>query len=337
MKTYGVVLIGCGHIGQEHIADIYYRDNIYIKAVIDADIERALDFKRKYGAEYADTDYIPYLKMEDTDIVIIASPVSCHLKMLEDCVRYGKHVLCEKPLAKTLEDGKRFYEVSKAAKTGVTVGYILRYNDTFIKVKEIIDSGVIGKLKLARMVQNHNIINVDRYHAMLKECSPLLDCGVHYFDLIQWISGSKIVEVSGFGAKLNDFADVEMDYGMANLFLDNGVKGYYEAGWVKGMNSNNTKEFICEKGSISVTLNQFRSSHTEEGDLIEIFHNDTRTYETINVPCAYKAMYRQLSALIDKIEGKETEAPSLEDAFYAFKVGIAAEQAAKTGEKIKIS
>ncbi len=337
MNSYGVVLIGCGHIGREHIADIYYRDNINIVAVIDADIERALDFKRRYGAEYADTDYIPYLKMDKTDIVIIASPVSCHLPMLEDCIKFGKHVLCEKPLAATLEEGTRFFEVSKKAKTGVTVGHILRCNDTFIKVKELIDSGAIGKLRLARMVQNHHIINEERYHALLRECSPIIDCGVHYFDLLQWISGGKIVEVSGFGTRISpEFDDIQMDYGMANLFLDNGVVGYYEAGWNKGLSSNNIKEFIGEEGSISVTLNQFRSEHTEEGDLIEIFNNKNHSYTSINVPCNYKPMYRQLCALIDKIEGKEYEAPSLEEAYSAFKVSIAADKAAKEGIRVKV-
>lgn len=337
MKKYGVILIGCGHIGQEHIADIHYRENIEVKAVIDTDLNRANDFKKRYGVEAADTDYLPYLKKQDVDIVIIASPASTHLAILKDCLKHNKHVLCEKPLSDNFEDGKAFYELCKEAKTKVSVGHILRYNDTFLKVKELIESGVIGNLKLARMVQNHHIKNVDRYHALLRECSPLLDCGVHYYDLIQWISGGKITEVSGFGTRISsEFTDVEMDYGIANLFLDNGVVGYYEAGWDKAISSNNTKEFIGDKGSILVTLNQFRSEHTEEGDLIEIYKNGSNSYEIINVPCNYKPMYRQLCALIDMVEGKETLAPSIDEAYYAFKIGVAADKAAKTKNIVKI-
>lgn len=338
MKQYGVVLIGCGHIGKEHISDIYYRDNIRIKAVVDRDIHRAEEFQKRYCAEIADTEYLPYLDREDVDIVIIATPASCHVKMLEDALQRGKHVLCEKPLAPTAEDGQRFYDLCKQSKSYVSVGYILRYNDTFRKVKELIDSGAIGKLKLARMVQNHHIMEMERYHALLRECSPLLDCGVHYFDLLQWISGGSIQAVSGFGTKIEpDFADVAMDYGVANLFLDNGVVGYYEAGWSRSIPSSNVKEFIGEKGSISVTLQPFRGNHTEEGDLIEIYHNDDGRYETINVPCEYKPMYRQLCALIDRIEGRESHAPTIEEAYRAFCVGIAADCAAKTGKQVQIS
>lgn len=338
MKVYGVVLIGCGHIGKEHIADIYYRDNICMKAVIDSDIRRARDFQRRYGAEFADTDYLPYLQREDVDIVIIATPVSCHVEMLRAALAHNKHVLCEKPLAATAQEGQEFYDLCKQARSQVSVGYILRYNDTFRKVKELIEQGTIGKLRVVRMSQNHHIMEMGRYHALLRECSPLLDCGVHYFDLIQWVSGGTITEVGGFGTRIDpELTDVAMDYGMANLFLDNGVVGYYEAGWSRNTPSCNIKEFIGEEGSISVTLQQFRDTHTEEGDLIEIYHSADRRYETINVACNYKAMYRQICALIDKIEGRPSQAPSLEEAYQAFSVGIAADLAAKTGKRIQLT
>ncbi len=337
MKQYGVVLIGCGHIGSEHIADIYYRDNVRIKAVVDTDIERAQEFKRKYNAEYADTDYLKYLKMQDTDIAIIASPASTHLSILEDCVKYNKHVLCEKPITTNLADGERFYNICRNAECKILIGHILRYNQTFIKVKELIDSGVIGNLRLVRMVQNHHIINEERYHSLMKECSPVFDCGVHYYDLLQWISGAKIKEVSGFGTRVSkEFTDISSDYGMVNLFTESGVSGYYEAGWIRGIPSNNTKEFIGDEGSISVTLNQFRASHTEEGDLIEIYKNQGHKYEMINVSTEYKPMYRQLSALIDLIEGNLSEATTIEEAYSAFKVALAADEAIKAKQVVKV-
>jgi len=337
MKQYGVVLIGCGHIGSEHIADIYYRDNIRIVAVVDADASRAEQFKRKYNAQYADTDYLKYLKMQETDIVIIASPASTHLAILKDCVKHKKHVLCEKPLAVNCEDGQEFYDLCKGAESKVLIGHILRYNQTFIKVKELIDAGVIGNLRLVRMVQNHNIINADRYHSLMRECSPIFDCGVHYYDLLQWISGSRITDVSGFSSRVSkEFGDIEADYGMVNLFTENGVSGYYEAGWIRGIPSNNTKEFIGDKGSISVTLNQFRASHTEEGDLIEIYKNEDHSYQMINVSTEYKPMYRQLSALIDLIEDKPSEATTIDEAYSAFRVALAADEATKTKMPVKV-
>ena len=98
-KRYGVVLIGCGHIGQEHIEDIYFRDNIRVVATVDTREEQARLFARRYGADHYGTDYRPFLRLPETDIVIIATYVNTHLSILRDCLEAGKHVLCEKPLA----------------------------------------------------------------------------------------------------------------------------------------------------------------------------------------------------------------------------------------------
>ena len=99
MKTYGIVLIGCGHIGCEHLADIYYRPSIRIVAVVDHDADKAEQARRRYAAAHSGTDYRPFLAREDVDIVIIATNVDSHLSILRDCIQAGKHVLCEKPIA----------------------------------------------------------------------------------------------------------------------------------------------------------------------------------------------------------------------------------------------
>ena len=112
-KIYGVVLIGCGHIGEEHIAQIYYRDNIRIVAVVDADEQKARLFAMKYGADRYGIDYHEFITRDDVDIVIIATYVSTHLSILRDCVVAGKHVLCEKPIAANARDGQEFYRLAK--------------------------------------------------------------------------------------------------------------------------------------------------------------------------------------------------------------------------------
>ncbi|MBE6897370.1 MAG: Gfo/Idh/MocA family oxidoreductase, partial [Ruminococcaceae bacterium] len=117
-KVYGVVLIGCGHIGQEHIENIYYRDNIKIVGVVDFVKERAELFSRKYSCGEPvlyDTDYHEMIKRDDVDIVIIATYVKTHLAILADCLAAGKHVLCEKPIASTLEEGEEFYKLVKGS------------------------------------------------------------------------------------------------------------------------------------------------------------------------------------------------------------------------------
>ena len=174
-KTYGVVLIGCGHIGQAHIEDIYYRDNIRIVGVVDVYEPQAKLFARKYGAECYATDYHEIIQRDDVDIVIIATYARTHLAILKDCLAAGKHVLCEKPMTEaSMSAAKDFYHAVKAAKTKVLIAHVLRHNDTYTKVRNMIREGAIGDVRFIRMVQNHHIMNPKRYAALLEDCPLLL-------------------------------------------------------------------------------------------------------------------------------------------------------------------
>ena len=289
MKTYGIVLIGCGHIGLAHLTDIYYRDNIRIIACVDTNLALAREAARRFGALAFGTDYRPFLERTDVDICIIATYTATHLPIMQDCFAHGKHVLCEKPIAGSLEEGEAFVRAVKAAKQKCLVAHILRHNDSYRKIKTLIDGGVIGRPVLIRMAQNHHTMNWERYKKLLADCSPIIDCGVHYTDVAQWFTGQKITRVWGMGTTIEADAPT-YNYGIMNFEMDGGCRGYYEAGWSKNTASCNLKEFIGTKGRISLTLGEMRSHDREEGDLIEIYHSETGVYETINNVSVYKNM-----------------------------------------------
>ncbi|MBE5816685.1 MAG: Gfo/Idh/MocA family oxidoreductase, partial [Clostridiales bacterium] len=113
MKKYSVLLIGCGHIGMEHLLDIYYRDDINIYAVVDIDESLAKKAAARCNAQRWGTDYRKFIRDDNIDIIIIATFSSTHLTILKDCLAAGKHVLCEKPIAISEEDGREFVRVVK--------------------------------------------------------------------------------------------------------------------------------------------------------------------------------------------------------------------------------
>ena len=63
---------------------------------------------------------------------------------------------------------------------------------------------IIGELKVIRMVQNQHISDWSRYCSLLENCMPIVDCGVHYIDIVRWFTGSEITKVSGFGTKIDE-------------------------------------------------------------------------------------------------------------------------------------
>ena len=336
MKTYGVLVIGCGHIGMQHLLDIYYHEDIRIEAVVDKDPAIAEAAARRCGAHHWGTEYLPFLKSDRVDIVIIATYTNTHLPILRDCLAHHKHVLCEKPIGETLEQGKEFVQTVKAAREKVLIGHILRHNASYKKIRELIRSGAIGDLRLVRMAQNHHtLLDWERHRRLLEDCSPAVDCGVHYFDIVQWYTGSKIVEVTGFGARTQD--DVARDnFNMVTFRLENGCAGYYEVAWGQSIRTNNLKEFIGSKGRITLDMVISRNEDGEEGDKITVYHSDTGVYETVNVQTKYKDMYGQLESLIDMIENDTPGNPTIDDVWQAFLVAQAAQKSIESGETVRI-
>jgi len=330
------MLVGCGYIGLQHLEDIYYRENIRLIAVADTD-ERAARFAaRKFNAEKFGTDYRRFLKDSRIDIVIIATYTSSHLEILKDCLEHGKHVLCEKPIAETREKGMAFVNLVKQSGPKVLVAHILRHNQTYRKVRELIQSGEIGELKVARMVQNHHAMDWERYRRLLEDSTPILDCGVHYIDVLQWFTSSRICEVSGIGTKTCEDSP-NFNYTLMTFRLENGCIGYYEAGWGRQISARNLKEFIGTKGYISLTLKDQRTENREEGDLITVYSSDTGEYRHINMNVPYKDMYGQLCALIDMIEQDSPGNPTIDEVYSAFNVAVTAQEAILNNTVLKVS
>ena len=319
-KTYGVALIGCGHMGEAHIRDIYYRPHVTMEYVCDWDPERAADFQKKYNARHTAADYRECLQSDAVDIVIICTYPSTHLQILEDCLKRGKHVICEKPITASEEEGCRFVELVKAyPQSRVLVGYILRHNKTYQRVAEMIQSGAIGKPVIFRMVQNHHTMDWDKYLSLIRETPPIVDCGVHYADVMHWFTGAEITDIQAVGLRTEpDVPADRYNYGLFTARLSDGSVGYYEAGWSNTMSSDNLKEFVGPKGRIRLIYRKDRQTHQEEGDLIEYYRYPEKTYEMINLPCSRKPTGDQLDYLIGMIEEGWEAVPSIDEVLRSF-------------------
>lgn len=333
MKKYGLALIGCGQMGAAHMEKIYYKENVRLEYVCDLDLNKAKLFKRKYNAKKLTNDFNECINDENVDIIIIAVYPSMHLELLEKCLEQKKHIICEKPITANRVEGERFVHAVKThPKSKVLIGHILRHNKTYQKAAELIQSGAIGKPIIMRMVQNHHTINRERYLKLISETSPIIDCGVHYMDVMQWFTGEKITDVSGIGSRIDD--DVPADkynYGIITAKLSGGSIGYYEAGWTNTMSAADTKEFIGPQGRIKIVYAKDRLSNSEEGDLIELYSYPAKKYETINILCDRKPCGDQFDYLLKMIEADYPPIPSIDEVMESFDAVL------KADEKIKDS
>ncbi|HIR56941.1 MAG TPA: Gfo/Idh/MocA family oxidoreductase [Candidatus Gallacutalibacter pullicola] len=332
-KNYRVGLIGCGVMAEVHASHIHCLDSVTVAYACDSHLEKAAAFQKKYHIEQITADYLDILRDPTVDIVIIATPPSTHLSIFQDCLRYGKHVLCEKPITNTLADAEAFVRAAKEhPECKVLIGNILRHNKSYQKMAEIIHSGALGKPLVFRMAQNHHTMNWPLYLANLSDSAPLVNCGIHYVDVMEWFSGEKAVQVQAMGCRTED--DVPQDtynYGIMTIRFDGGSMGYYEAGWANTCSSDNTKEIIGPKGRLKLIYQKDRLYNAEEGDLIEWYKYPEKEYVTINSPCDRKPADDQFLYLIRMIETGCDPVPTLDHVLSCMKTCFEADRQAKQG------
>lgn len=313
---YNIVLIGCGHMGTVHLDDIYMMEKVCIYGVVDTDINRAKEFAKKYNAKSYDTSYERYFSDKNTDIIICATYPSSHLEILKKCVKYNKHLLCEKPIAASIDEVKEFADIVRKAQIKVQIGYILRFNETYKTVAKMIQNGALGSPLVIRMTQNHHVKDWKKYSALLSNASPIVDCGVHYADICRWFTKSEISDTNGIGLRIDsEVPSDSYNYGLMTFKMTDGSIAYYEAGWGNTISAKNVKEFIGPLGRIEIIEREHRTCCQEEGDLIKYYKYPDKIYETINVDCKRRPTGVQLAHLIKMIEKDIPAVPTIDEIY----------------------
>lgn len=191
-KKIGVGVIGL-HMGSQHL--IGYRDNPHTKiiGVCDLDEKKAEEKAKEFGAIIATTNYKDLLKSKDIDVISVATPDYLHCEHSVAAMEAGKDVLCEKPMAPTLEDCIKIIKTAEKTKRKFMVGQICRFSPGFVKTKELIDKGEIGELFLVESEYAHNYSKLggvgDWRKDPIKIREPFLGGGCHSVDLLRWIAG----------------------------------------------------------------------------------------------------------------------------------------------------
>jgi predicted dehydrogenase len=167
----------------------------------------------------------------------------------------GCHVFMEKPIADSVAGAERVAAAAKAAGKKLVVGYILRHHPSWIKFIDIAQE--LGKPLVMRMnlnQQSHGYM-WDVHRNLMKSLSPIVDCGVHYIDVMCQMTRSKPLTVTAIGARLtNDIPEGNYNYGQLQIRFEDGSVGWYEAGWGPMMSETAffVKDVIGPKGCVSI-------------------------------------------------------------------------------------
>ncbi len=186
-------IIGCGGIANgTHLRSISKIDFLEPVAFCDIIEERAVETAKKYGSTDAKiyTDYKELLKDESIVAVHVCTPNRSHSFITIDALEAGKHVLCEKPMAKTYAEAKAMYEASVRTGKKLSIGYQSRWRDDSLYLKQCCENGDLGEIYYARALAIRRRA-VPTWGVFLNEYEqgggPLIDIGTHALDLTLWM------------------------------------------------------------------------------------------------------------------------------------------------------
>ncbi|MBP1154619.1 MULTISPECIES: Gfo/Idh/MocA family oxidoreductase [unclassified Paenibacillus] len=192
-KVYRIGIIGCGGIANgKHMPALKNQPNAEMVAFCDIVEERAHEAAKQFGAEGAKvyTDYRELLADASLDIVHVCTPNDSHADISIASLEAGKHVMCEKPMAKTAADARRMVEAAKRTSKKLTVGYQNRFRSDSQYLKQLCSDGELGDIYYAKA---HAIRRraVPTWGVFLDEekqgGGPLIDIGTHALDLTLWM------------------------------------------------------------------------------------------------------------------------------------------------------
>lgn len=191
------------------------------------------------------------------DVVVIATYSDSHADYACAAMEAGAHVFVEKPLATTVADARRV--VDTAARTGrkLVVGYILRHHPSWQRL--IAEARALGGPYVFRLNLNQQSSGPtwEVHKRLMQTTPPIVDCGVHYVDVMCQITDAPAVEVRGMGLRLSDEIAPEMyNYGHFQVLFADGSLGWYEAGWGPMMSDTAffVKDVISPRGAVSIRM-----------------------------------------------------------------------------------
>ena len=333
-----IAIIGAGYIGHVH-ANVYKLiNNVRVVAIVDSVKEKGEKLANQLDANFfSNIDELLNSKhINNIDCIDICTPTFLHSEMAVKSVNAGKNVFIEKPLSLNLEEADKIIEAAKKNKVKAMVGHVLRFWPEYIKAKEILDSGDIGKPIYAfceRLTVTPNW-HEDNWGLDEKYSGgAALDLHIHDLDYLIWLLGKPvIVKAQGFyDSNLGGFAHIT-----TNVEFKNGYCGFAEGGWSFTGNFPFTMllRIICEKGTVEWIFRAGKNieERNQKNDLI-VYRSDGSIYvpyienkDPFLNECEYFINCIELDTPIEK--------STLNDAKESLKLSLAAIESAKNKNTI---
>ncbi len=352
-----VLVVGCGRMGTSHAKAYRSIGDFEIVGLMDRGPGRAEALNNALGGGLATFDNLASAMAKvRPDVVSICTLPDSHEEYAVAALQAGAHVFLEKPMATTVAGALRVAQAAKQARRKVLIGYGLRHHPSWIKFIEI--ARTLGKPLVMRMNLNQQV-QAENWRVvkdLLKSVSPIVDCGVHYVDVMCQMTGANPIRVSAIGARLSPDISTDMyNYGQLQVTFDDGSVGWYEAGWGPMMSETAffIKDVVGPKGCVSIVASS-TAEPSKSGDLethcrtesLRVHHAElgsdgkfTRTDETVDMsdePDHAELCRREQLYLLKAIREDLDLSAHMDDAVNSLRIVLAADQSFRSGKTVEL-
>jgi predicted dehydrogenase len=333
-----VLIAGLGNMGISHALAYHHLHDAEIVGLVN---RSAIALPEELAS------YPIYRTFEDgmatnPDLVVIATYTNSHAEYACAAMNAGAHVFVEKPIAMTVDDAKRVVDTARSTNRKLVVGYILRHHPSWISLIE--EARKLGGPYVFRLNLNQQSSGAawETHKSLMQTTSPIVDCGVHYVDVMCQITDAKPIRVQGMGVRLSDEIATDMyNYGQFQVLFEDGSVGWYEAGWGPMMSETAffVKDIVSPNGSVSITEgNQGASAdidgHTKVGSILVHTLEGDRLIDLPDEPGHQALCDAEQSFMLRAIRDDLDLSEHMDDAVTSLAICLAADESIRTGVAI---
>lgn len=331
-----VAIVGNGNIyNLAHLHAWKSMKDVEIRATCDIIAERAKKACKDTAAKNYYLNMDDLLSNDDFDVVDLCVPTHEHARLSIAALKAGKHVICEKPVARNLEGATDMLKAAEKSDKGLYIGHTRRFDQRWRKIKECIDSGKIGTPTYIRSCERTWLsFPSDSWHWVFeKSGGVLLDIGIHCADLVNWFFGSKPKEVFARGKTIREEARANGVHDLATVMIryEDGKTAFIDVSWAFPMTYAPfyfSQDIFGTDGRIEYS-DKDANPMVFTGERIEF-----PRYSSL-VSANVQTFRDELREFVECIRSGMEPSVTAQDAYDALKIIIAAEESMEKGRVIR--
>jgi predicted dehydrogenase len=345
-----VLVVGLGTMGRSHA--LAYQGNPGFELIGLANTS-PVALPAELAAIPLFTSFDAAMAVLTPDLVCVSTYTDSHAEYAIRAMEAGAHVFVEKPLAATVSDARRIIDTARRLNRKIVVGYILRHHPSWVRF--VAEARALGPPFVMRMNLNQQSIGStwETHKRLMQTTSPIVDCGVHYVDVMCQITDAKPIEVRGMGVRLSDEVVPDMyNYGHLQVLFEDDSVGWYEAGWGPMISETAffVKDVMSPKGCVSIVMDETAKSddhathtrtsririHRAKAAAGSFLHTDT-LLQMSDEPGHQELCDREQAYLLRAITEDLDLSDHMRAAIASLEVCLAADESVRTGRAVRLT